>query len=247
VTTIQSGEPIGKRNRIFAVVQARMSSNRLPGKVLKLVRGKPMLSYLLDRLKQCHELDGVVVATSDQVSDDAVAAFAEGVDVGCYRGSLNDVAARIVAAADMVGAESLVRVSGDSPLLDSALVDRLVAVFRKDDQVDLVTNVQKRTFPKGQSVEVVALASLRRIHESRLSDSEREHATSHFYLYPDRFRIINVEHDAMLGSLQLSIDTPTDMDRFEALLGVLGEPAHSHGLNAVVAAARRLEVARASR
>lgn len=243
MTADRHGETAGRRTRIYAVVQARMSSERLPGKVLTLVRGKPMLSYLLDRLKQSQELDGVVVATSDQTSDDRIAAFAESADVGCYRGSLEDVASRLVAAAEMVEADALVRVSGDSPLLDSALVDTLVALYRKNDRVDLVTNVQKRTFPKGQSVEVVALASLRQIYESGLSIGEREHVTSHFYMHPDRFSIVNVEHDAKLGSVQLSIDTPSDMARFDSLLGVLGEPAHSHGLDAVLAAARQLEVA----
>lgn len=203
-----------------------------------------MLSYLLDRLKQCGELDGVILATSDQAADDPIADFAEKAGIGCYRGSLEDVAGRLVAAADMVAAEALVRVSGDSPLLDSALVDRLVAMFRKKDSVDLVTNVQKRTFPKGQSVEVLALESLRRVHRSELSRSEREHVTSHFYRHPDRFRIVNVEHEAPLGSLQLSIDTASDLDRFEALLGVLGEPVQEHGLGAVVAAALRLEAVR---
>mgnify|MGYP001454945949 CR=1 FL=1 len=149
------------RKRIIAVIQARMSSSRLPGKVLRIVRGKPLLDYLIDRLECCSQLDGIILATSDQVSDDPLFEFAKSKSLRCHRGSLDDVALRVLTAADEMHADAAVRVCGDSPLLDHNQVDKFISIFRREDQMDLVTNVQHRTFPKGQSIEILNFVSFK--------------------------------------------------------------------------------------
>lgn len=229
------------RMRIVSVIQARMSSQRLPGKILRTVRDKPMLAYLVDRLRSCRELDGIILATSDNASDDPVADFASTEFLSCFRGPLDDVAARLLGAADEAGAQALVRISGDSPLIDGGLVDRLVLVFRESDCPDLVTNVAKRTFPKGQSVEIISVEALRARISNGMTTSEKEHVTECFYNHSDGARIINIEHTEPLGDMQLSVDTAEDMSRFEALLELLGEPTWRHGLAEIVAAQRRLD------
>ncbi|WP_310451399.1 cytidylyltransferase domain-containing protein [Sulfuritalea sp.] len=231
--------------KVVSVIQARMSSRRLPGKILQIVRGRPMLSYLVERLRHCRQLDGIVLATSNEESDDPVVAFAETTGLPCYRGPLDDVAARLLGAAEEAGAQGLVRISGDSPLIDSALVDRLVSVFRQSDRPDLVTNVAKRTFPKGQSIEVISVGALRTRVANGMTATEKEHVTECFYKHSDGARIVNVEHTEPLGDMQLSVDSAEDMSRFETLLDILGEPYWRHGLAEVVAAQKRLDGGRA--
>ena len=219
-----------RRPRIVVVVQARMSSQRFPGKVLTDVLGSPMLGHLLDRLEQCKESDGLVVATSDASDDDAVAAYAAGRGIACHRGNLDDVAGRMISAAEAMDADALVRVSGDSPLLDPALVDEAVRLFR-DRRVDLVTNVQQRTFPKGQSVEVVSLPALHAAWSKGMTTDECEHVTKHFYDHAGGYAIFNMVHEPACGDIQLSVDTPEDLRRVRGILGRLGAPYHQHRLS----------------
>jgi spore coat polysaccharide biosynthesis protein SpsF len=210
-----------------------MSSQRFPGKVLSDVLGSPMLGHLLDRLDQCKGIDGLVVATSNASDDDAVAAYATDRGIACHRGSLEDVASRMIGAAEAMGADALVRVSGDSPLLDPALVDEAVRLFR-DRRVDLVTNVQKRTFPKGQSVEVVSLPTLHAAWSKGMTADEREHVTKRFYDHARDYAIRNMVHEPECGDIQLSVDTLEDMRRVSGILGRLGAPYHRHRLSDIL-------------
>jgi spore coat polysaccharide biosynthesis protein SpsF len=219
--------------KIAAVVQARAGSSRLPGKVLREVAGKPLLLYLVERLRHAKRLAGVIVATSTEVADDPVVALcvAQGVDV--HRGALDDVAARILDAAHQRRLEAIVRVSADSPLLDQALVDRAIALM--DDDTDVVTNVAPRTFPHGQSVEVVTVEALRRAYP-KMDASDREHVTP--ALYRGIFRVRSFTHDPNLSEVQLAVDTPADLARFEAILGRMTRPHWQYGLDDVL---RRLD------
>lgn len=226
--------------KVVAVVQARMSSARLPGKVLREVGGRPLLTYLIDRLRRCRALDNVVIATSTSDDDDPIAAFAQANRVDCHRGSLDDVAARLLSAARAAGADALVRISGDSPLIDPAIVDRAVEIYRSE-RPDLVTNVQRRTFPKGQSVEVIAVAALERAHGEMTTAAEREHVTPYFYVHPERFPIAAFESAIVRGDMQLSVDTEADFARFAAIVARLGEPAAAHDLAAIIAAADAID------
>lgn len=210
-----------------------MSSERLPGKVMTDVLGSPMLGHLLDRLEQCGEIDGLIVATSDSPSDDQIVAYTAARGVACYRGDLNDVAARMIGAADSMKADALVRVSGDSPLLDPELVTAAVETFRSRS-LDLLTNVQQRTFPKGQSVEVVSLPALRSAWSNGMTADEREHVTKCFYEHPDSWSILNLTHEPACGDIQLSVDTPEDLARVKTLLGRLGEPYSHHRLGDIL-------------
>jgi len=221
-----------------------MGSRRLPGKVLAEVRGKSLLDYLIERLERCAELDGLVLATSREAIDDRIGAFAARRGVACHRGSLEDVAERMLTAARAEHCDAFVRISGDSPLIDSGLVDRAVKLFR-DESPDVVTNVHVRTFPTGQSVEVISIGAMTRAHRAMRTRAHREHVTPYFYAHPERFRILGFTADAPWGGLQLSVDSAEDLVRFERIVAHLGEPHWRHGLEAVVAAARAVEDKRA--
>lgn len=233
--------------RIGAVVQARMGSTRLPGKVLMELDGRPALDYLLERLDHAETLDAVIVATSVEPADDAIARHCEAAGVRCHRGAHDDVAARLLEAARGAGLDALVRVNGDSPLLDQALVDRGVRLFRRGGR-DLVTNVHPRSFPRGQSVEVIDCASLQAALP-RLTAEDREHVTAGLYRDPDRVTIENfdagpdgVGSDG--GEIRLVLDTPQDARSIEAVLHAMRRPHWQHGWTEMLALARGQAVAR---
>ncbi len=222
--------------RIGAVIQARTSSRRLRGKVLRPLCGRPMIAYLVERLAQAAGLDGIVLATSTEADDDALAALAEGLGIACHRGPLDDVGGRMLAAARGQKFAALVRVNGDSPLLDPALVSKGIALFRKED-AELVTNVHPRSFPKGQSVEVIATAALEAAMAEAREPAEREHVTPFLYAHPERFRIVNFAAARPRTELQLSVDTEEDFARIAAMLDRMTEPHLAYGVEALIALA----------
>lgn len=214
--------------RIGTIIQARMSSSRFPGKVLHRVAGKPMLQYLLERLGRCASLDTVVVATSREESDTPVARFCEERGVPCHRGPLADVAGRFLGVMDRFGFDAFVRVTGDSPLLDPRIVDRAVGLFREAG-ADAVTNVLERSFPKGQSVEVFRSDVFRRGYGRMREARHFEHVTLFFYENARDYRIVNFSSGQDLGRVQLSVDTPEDMARFEAIVLRMDRPHCDYG------------------
>lgn len=187
-----------------------------------------MLTHLLARLARCCSVDGIVLGTSTDPTDDPIAQFAERQGVECYRGFLEDVASRMLGAARSTGADVLVRVSGDSPLLDPVLVDQAVGIFRACTP-DLVTNVARRTFPKGQSVEVLSCTALTRAIADMSTASEREHVTPRFYSHPEEYAIRSFEAETPRPAVQLSIDEAADLARCELILQALGEGAEGAG------------------
>jgi spore coat polysaccharide biosynthesis protein SpsF len=217
-----------------------MSSSRLPGKALRAIRSRALLGHVVDRLRRCRTIDGMRIATSTDADDDAIADFARTEAVEVYRGALDDVAGRLLNAALAARADALVRINADSPLIDPAIVDQAVELYRQQ-RPDLVSNVVRRTFPKGQSVEVIAVPALKRAVEAMATPAEREHVTPWFYANATRVRIVGFESAIPRAQMQLSVDTAEDLRRVEAILARLGEPAAAHGLDAIVAAADSID------
>ena len=209
--------------KIGILIQARMNSSRLPEKVMYKVGGKPMLLYLIESMRQCSGLDEVAVATSVESSDDAIMEFCIKRDIVWFRGSLNDVAQRLLKAADWLKLDAFVRVSGDSPLLDYRLIDHAVEIF-KSDKLDLVTNILKRSYPKGQSVEVLDASTYHRAYSLMSTGREKEHVTLHYYNNLDRYSVQNFESGEDFGRIQLSVDTPEDAQRFESVVQSFEKP-----------------------
>jgi spore coat polysaccharide biosynthesis protein SpsF len=228
-----------------AIIQARMSSRRLPGKSLRPVAGRPMLAYLIERLQHCRSLAGIVVATSTTSDDDAIAEFCAGFGVACHRGSLDDVLARFLALVDARALAAVVRVNGDSPLLDPELVDRAVGIF-DTGSYDLVTNVAPRSFPRGQSVEVVSAAALRRLAMEDVTPEEREHVTLWFYRHPQCCAMRNFSAARDASEIQLSVDTPQDFAALAALVAAMDRPHWQYGLDELLEL-RRAALAEAMR
>lgn len=219
---------------IGAIVQARMNSGRFPGKVLHQVGAKPMLEYLLERLDRCTFLDTVVVATSTDQLDDPIERFCIERRRVCFRGSLLNVASRIRDVLDLYRFDAFVRVSGDSPLLDPKLVDRGVDIFLQDG-FDLVTNVHPRSYPRGQSVEVLRTHAFHQAVELMQDNEDLEHVTPYFYRNAGRYRIFNFLAGRDYSGINLAVDTAEDVDRFAGIIARMGRPHWEYHLREILA------------
>lgn len=203
-----------------------MASERLPGKVLMPLEGVPILEWVVRSAKRSHEAPEVVVATSEHVSDDPIANWCSSTNTLCFRGPLDDVARRVREAAAASDLKVFARVCGDSPLLDHRLIDRAFRIYRDVAPIDIVTNVALRTFPKGQSVEVVSLEALDRLLEHDLTPVEQEHVTAGFYARAGEFAIASFESDAPeLAEPPLVVDTLDDLFRIATLVRDAGARA----------------------
>lgn len=176
---------------VVASIEARMGSSRLPGKVLMDINGVPALTRLLRRLRQCKQLDDIVVATTSTKADDAIAAWAALEAVACYRGSEEDVLQRVVEAQRQLASEVTVEITGDSILTDPAVVDLGVETFL-NNECDVVTNVYPETWPMGVNVQVFRTKALAKVAESVVNRACREHVSLYFYEHPEKFRIISL-------------------------------------------------------
>ena len=215
---------------VVGLIQARLSSSRLPGKVLKTVLRKPLLLWQIERLRASAALDLLVVATSESPQDDPIAELCHENDVCCYRGSLDDVLARMYCAAKAHGAGTVVRLTGDCTLLDPRIVDRMVEEHFSHG-ADVTSNSKKPVYPDGMDVEVCSFESLERAHLKASRPSEREHVTLYFYNHPHRFSIHHMslrEHE-QFPLLRLTVDEPRDFEKIRCILEVLapGNPLFS--------------------
>jgi spore coat polysaccharide biosynthesis protein SpsF (cytidylyltransferase family) len=203
---------------VVAVLQARVSSSRLPGKALKPILGRPMLRHQIDRVRRAASLGELVVATSVDGSDDAIAALCADAGVACFRGSLDDVLDRVYQAARRHSAAAIVRLTGDCPLADPATIDEVVAVFRRS-AFDLVRTDD--SFPDGLDVEVVSAAALERAWRDATRPSDREHVTLFINRQPELFRIGMYQSERDRSHLRLTVDEPQDFELVERIYGEL--------------------------
>ena len=211
--------------RVVAIVQARMGSSRLPGKVLKDIAGQPMLAWVVERARQARRLDFVVVATTDQPEDDAVAEFCAGRAWPCFRGSQFDVLDRYYQAAKHFSADVVVRLTADCPLIDPTVIDEVVGVLL-ERQLDFAANrlppPWKRTYPIGLDVEAVTIAALERAWREASRPYEREHVMPYLYDEPGRFRIAVIDAHGDYGAMRWTVDTPEDLAAVRKIFELFG-------------------------
>jgi spore coat polysaccharide biosynthesis protein SpsF len=198
-----------------------MGSSRLPGKVMKQVMGKPLLGYLIDRVKLVGSIDEIVVATPVGVDNDVIERYCIEEDIVCYRGSEHDVLDRTLQALKSVDATVGVEVYGDCPLIDYRIIENVIAVFLSNPQYDFVSNDLKTTYPPGMEVEVFNFNALND-SSNRLSDDhpDREHGTLYIRQNPTRYKIKNitasVEH--FRPDLELEVDAAEDLDLISMII-----------------------------
>ena len=196
---------------VLAILQARMSSRRLPGKVLAPVLGLPMIQRQIERIRFSATIDRLVVATSSMSGDDAIAALCNKIDQPCFRGSLDDVLGRFVTALDRYGpADHVVRLTADCPLIDWNVIDLCVREHIASG-ADCTSNAIIRTFPDGLDVEVIRSSALRAAAAAAQDRESREHVTPFIYAHPETFRIRHVTQSEDLAKLRWTVDYPDDL------------------------------------
>lgn len=200
-----------EHGRIVATIEARMTSSRLPGKVLMPANGIPMLLHLVRRLRAVPSLDAIVIATTVNAADDPIADFAAREQVEVFRGSESDVLGRVIGAAQSAGADIVVEITGDCPVIDPDLVEQTIRTFLHH-RVDYVSNSVVRSYPDGMDTQVMTLAALQRSAELSDDPLDREHVSRFIYQHPDMFSLVHVVAPPSLTwpDLGLTLDEPSD-------------------------------------
>ena len=210
-----------------------MSSSRLPGKMLKHINGKPVLTYVIERLQHCKNNKSLIVATSIDETDNDIQQLCDSLRIPCFRGSLNNVVERFSSLVASKNIDSFVRISGDSPMIDYKLVDYAISLFNQN-QCDIVTNLFPRSYPKGQSIEVLRSGVFNSAIPDITLDDDKEHLSTFFYRHPDRFNIMNFTMDPVSSHIQLSIDTMKDFTDLTAIISSMDKSHYLYGLNEIM-------------
>lgn len=200
--------------RISAIVATRMTSSRLPGKVLMDLCGEPALIRLIGRLRQSKYIDEIVIATTMNSQDDIVVETAKQAGVRYYRGDENDVLARTVEAAESVDSEFIVQVTSDCPLIDAETIDAVIERMIHNPFLDYVGNHLVNTYPLGFSAEIFRTSRLREVERITSDPSDREHVSLYFYEHPEIYKLSNVEAPEFLRhpNYRLTLDTAQDYE-----------------------------------
>lgn len=198
--------------QVFAIVQARMDSKRLPGKILADIQGQPMIMRVVERTRKASCLKGVILATTTDPSDDEVADLCQARGYPTIRGHATDVLDRYHHAASLHDVDVIVRVTGDCPLMDPEVIDRTVSAFlASDPPADYASNRIVPTYPVGLDVEVFTREALQRAHAETKVKYQREHVTPYFYESPGRFHVVSVESGGEYGGQRWTVDTAEDL------------------------------------
>jgi len=195
---------------MLAIVQARVGSTRLPGKVLKEIHGKTLIEILFSRLNRSQRIDKVILATSTNQENDPLVNIVENLQIDIFRGSEHDVLGRLFYAAQKYQAIDVVRITGDCPIIDPSLVDKVIEHYL-ETHVDYASNNQPPTYPDGLDTEVFSFAALKAAHEQSSTAYDREHVTP--YIRRDgKFRRINYSNDVDLSAGRWTVDDPEDFE-----------------------------------
>ena len=208
--------------KTVATIEARMTSTRLPGKVLASAEGLPMLALMVERLRHVAALDAIVIATTVNAADNAVAALARELGVGCWRGSEDDVMARVLDAATDAQADTIVELTGDCPLIDPRIVADVIAAYRSA-KVDYAANILTRSYPIGMDTQVFARSVLADAAARTSDPADREHVSLYIYRHPERYRLLDLPAPPELTrpELRLTLDTPEDLEVIRAVFAAL--------------------------
>jgi len=233
------------------IIQARMQSSRLPGKVLLPLREKPMLEWVIQRASRSHVIDSCMVATTSDPADNAIADWCESHHVSVYRGSQYDVLDRYYHAAAAAEADHIIRVTADCPLIDPFLIDELFAFYQKE-QADFAANrlppPWHRTYPIGLDTEIVSMKMLETAWKNADEKFEREHVMPWFYDTPGRCKVSILDNPVDYGMHRWTVDTPEDYEMMKALFAKLDDPLSASWLDIlnVISANPELEMINAS-
>ena len=199
---------------MLVIIQTRSSSKRFKNEILFPIYGIPLIEHVIKKVKKSKNKIKIVVSTSLEKSDDKLVKYLRKNQINFFRGSLNNVALRLYSTAKKYKSKYFVRINGDSPLFDSRILDKALLLKKKYKGYDLITNVYPRTFPKGQSVEIIKTNLILK-YLNKFNLQNKEHVTSFFYENSKDFKIKNFINKYKYNSLKLSVDTIFDLNRIK--------------------------------
>ncbi|KOO49603.1 cytidylyltransferase domain-containing protein [Viridibacillus arvi] len=218
---------------VTAIIQARMGSTRLPGKILKEVNGKPLLAYQLERIARAKYVDKVVIATTVNQKDDVIVEFCDNNDVEYYRGSENDVLSRYYEAAELYEGDSIVRLTSDCPIIDPVILDKTIKYY-DDNDYDYVSNTIERTYPRGLDTEVFSRAALEKAYKEATLLRDKEHVTAYMYSNPKNFKLGYITNEQDYSEYRWTVDTTEDFELIELILKKLYQENNMFYMNDVI-------------
>ena len=223
--------------RVVAIIQARMGSTRLPGKVMMKIQGKTVLDHVISRVKQSKETDDIVIATTTKSDDDIIEEEALRLNVKCFRGSEEDVLSRYYYAAKENNADAIVRITSDCPLIDPEVIDGMILKFKKlcsSNRVDYLSNTLKRTYPRGLDAEIFLFKKLKEALNCADKAYQREHVTPYFYDNTDKFILIDYLNDVDYSNYRWTLDTKEDFELINKIYEELYCGEHDFYFNDIV-------------
>ena len=232
--------------RMVAIIQARLGSSRLPGKVLQDIRGSTMLARVVRRTQRALSLDDVVVATTVERADEAIVAECRKLAVSVFRGDEQDVLDRYYQAARTHRAEAIVRITSDCPLIEPEVIDKVVHAFL-EARPDYGSNVLQRTYPRGLDTEVMSISALERAWQNATERYQRVHVTPYLYENPDQFRLLSVKNAQDYSGYRWTVDTPDDLAFVREVYQRLGDGDAIHWMDVVALLAREPQLAELNR
>ncbi|WP_394234922.1 cytidylyltransferase domain-containing protein [Niallia oryzisoli] len=208
--------------KVAAIIQARMGSTRLPGKIMKAVNGRTLLEYQLERVKYAKTIDQVIVATTIKETEQPILELCERLGIDYYRGSEEDVLSRYYEAAKNYHVDAVVRLTSDCPIIDPEVIDKVVNCYlNNQSSVDYVSNTLERTYPRGLDTEVFSFEALSKAYDEAVLSRDREHVTAYFYTNSNLFKLLNVRNDQNFERYRWTVDTEEDFKLIQLILNEL--------------------------
>ncbi|MGB2401365.1 MAG: cytidylyltransferase domain-containing protein [Porticoccaceae bacterium] len=208
--------------KIVAIIQARMASTRLPGKVLKKINNKHLLSILISRVKLSKNIDEIVVATTNNDTDDSLCKWLEKNHINYFRGSEPDVLERFWKCSKKISADIIVRLTADDPLKDPEIIDKAIEIFIHNEPLDYVSNTINPSYPEGLDIEVFSQYALDLAYKKSTLRSEHEHVTPYIWKNPNIFKLHNFQMSPDLSGWRWTVDRPEDLEFIDSLLKLTG-------------------------
>jgi len=216
---------LNKSKKVVVIIQARMGSSRLPGKILEDIEGQPMLWHIVNRVKTCKLIDEIVVATTVEKNDDQVEEFCKKNDIEVFRGSEADVLDRYYQVAQLYKADVIARITGDCAVIDPKVTDRVVASYLENqDSCDFASNALNRTYPYGVETEVTSFEVLKSAWENAKEERYREHVMPYIIDHPELFHLKSVESNEDLSYLRWTVDQKEDLELIREIYKRLYSP-----------------------
>lgn len=211
------------RQKVSALIQARMGSTRLPGKAMMKIQGKTIIQIIFERLQHSKEIDDIILSTSSSRENNSLVRHAKEIGLKYYRGSENDLVARHLGAANKLKANAVLRVTGDCPLVDPHLADQMIRIYRKKNHaIDFMTNAMPPTYPDGLDLDIMPLATLKKLEkEIKKNDMHRDFFVPYIMKHKDRFKVYNFANAKNLSSLRWTLDYPEDFSFLEKIFSTI--------------------------